>query len=202
MTEDDADARRVRRRLLLGCAGVALSVAVVLSVDGAAAGLVSAVREEVDSDYLLVMAFGGVAVALAAVAGLSDRSGVRLRTPPEVERPTPAPEPGERLDEQLDSWRLWLPFVGNSTRETVRERLRSAAVRAVAVDRGWSDRRAAAAVEDGSWTDDPVAAGFAATDSGPTLGVVLRAVGSGETPLRYRVRRTVDAVENCGSVSR
>lgn len=185
------------RRAVVGCLGLVVAVAAILSVDGVVAGLLSVVRARVDNDYLLVMAFGGVAVALAAVVVLTSRDSVRLRRPPEVERPTPAPEPGARLDARLDGIGALVPVLGARERERIQERLRTAAVRAVAAERNWPEARAATAVAERAWTDDRVAARFLDGGVPSAFGSALPALANGETPLRYRARRTVAAIDDC-----
>lgn len=187
------------RRAVVGALGLVVAVAAILSLDGVVAGLLSVVRARVDNDYLLVMALGGVAVALAAVVVVASRDSVRLRRPPEVERPTPAPEPGERIDARLDGLGALVPVVGRGERERIQERLRTAAVRAVAAERDWPEARAATAVAERTWTDDRVAARFLDSGVPSAFGSALPALANRETPLRYRARRTVAAIDECGS---
>ncbi|MBX0324297.1 hypothetical protein EGH21_14805 [Halomicroarcula sp. F13] len=185
-------------RILLGGVGFLVMVGAFVTAGDLAAGVVSSLRAGVENDYLLVMAFGGVAVALASLVFLTSSDSVEVREMPAVEGPTPAPEPGERFDERLDGWRTVVPVVGRDVRETVRDRLRKAAIRTVAAERGWPEAKASSAVADGSWTDDPVAARFLATGgSRDTVGTGLRALAHGETPVRYRARRTMAAIVEC-----
>ncbi|GGN94050.1 DUF7269 family protein [Haloarcula pellucida] len=182
-------------RIVLGGVGFLVMVGAFVTAGDLAGGVVSSLRDGVDNDYLLVMVFGGVAVALGALVFLTSTDSVRVRQMPAVEQPTPAPEPGERFDEQLDGWRPLLPVVGRQSRDAVRERLRQAAVRTVAAERGWPEAKAATAVAEGSWTEDPVAARFLAHDEGSdVVGTALTALARGETPIRYRARRTMAAI--------
>ena len=199
---ETADAEAVTtlpwRRGVVGSLGLCLVAVALFSAAGPVARALGTLRAAVENDYLFVMLFGTVAVSLAAVALVVDHDSVRLRRLPAVERPMPAPEPGETLDDRVDRWHSVLPFVGREARSATRERLRTAAVRAVAAERGWSTERASAAVEDGSWTSDPVAERFLTSGGEPgAFGTGLAALGNGETPLRYRTRRTVDAIVAC-----
>jgi hypothetical protein len=187
------------RQAVIGCLGLVVAVAAILSADGVVAGLLSVVRSRIDNDYLLVMAFGVVAVALAAVVVATSRDSVRLRRPPEVERPTPAPEPGEHIDARLDGVRPLVPVVGRAEREAVQARLRTAAVRAVAAQRDWPESRASTAIAERTWTDDRVAARFLDGGVPSAFGSGVAALANGETPLRYRARRTVAAIDECGN---
>jgi len=196
-------AKRRWVRPTVGALGALVMVVALVTAGEFAVGLISTLERAVDNTYLLVMGLGSVAVVLATAALLMSRDSVRVRQMPEVERPTPAPAPGEPLEARLDSWRTSLPVVGRSARQAVRERLRSAAIRTVAAERGVTEGEAAVAVSDGSWTDDPVAAAFLSAESDPgALGTGLRALANGETPVRYRARRTIDAIAESHDRSR
>ena len=191
------------KQALLGGGGLLLLIVGFTSAADVATGVVSAARGPVDNDYLLVMVFGGVALGLAGIVFVADRDSVQTRSAPEVERPTPTPVPGEPFDDRLNSWRTGVPFVGRESRTVVRERLRDTAVRVTAVDHGQSEAEAAATVANGSWTDDPVAARFLADDSGSVISSVpISALANGETPMQYRARRTVAAIDEVSGRAR
>lgn len=196
-------ADRTRLRVLLGAVGALVLVGALVTAGGLAAGVVSALRAAVDNVYLLVMALGAAAVALGTVVLLSSRASVRVRDLPEVERPTPAPVPGEALEARLGSWRTSLPVVGRSARAAVRERLRAAAVWTVAAERGITEDAAETVVADGSWTDDAVAAAFLSSDPhAVALTDWLRALAHADPPFRYRARRTIAAIRGSHERSR
>lgn len=182
-------------RLLVGLLGVAIAVVAVVTAGSPGSGLLAALRSTVGDQYSLVMGFGAVAAGLGVLVFLTSRDSVRIRHPPAVEQPTPAPEPGQRFDEHVDKWVTVLPVFGRQATEAARERLRELAVRVVAADEDWQRSTAATAVRDGSWTGDPVARRFLATDGMPrSVRTWLRAISNGETPLRYRSRRTLEAI--------
>lgn len=187
---DRVDRRWVRP--LVGVAGALVLGVALLTAGGLAVGLVSSLERTVDSTYLLVIVMGAVAVVLATALLVASRDSVRVRRLPDVERPTPAPAPGEPLEERLASWRTSLPVVGRADRQAVRERLRGAAIRAVAAEEGVTDDEAARAVLAGDWTSDPVAAAFLSGE--PDSGTALRALANGVPPVRYRARRTIEAI--------
>lgn len=107
--------------------------------------------------YLSVV---GVGFALQTVTFVRSR----MRTPyeqtetgdPEISQDLPTP--GDDFDELLAQAGATRQY-GNQ-RETVRERLRRAAVDVVVRTEGVSREEAVARIDDGSWTDDPYAAAF------------------------------------------
>lgn len=183
-------------RLGVGLLGFLVLAAGFTTADALLADPLSTLSEAVDDQYLLLMAVGGVALGLAALAFLSGRDSVETTDPPEVERPTPAPTPGDPFEDNLDSWRHWVPLVARRPREAVRTRLREAAVAGVKHDRDVSDREAAQRVDDGSWTRDSVAAAFlSAGGPGFRPSVWFAALLRRETPVGYQARRAMNAIE-------
>lgn len=161
-------------------------VAMALGVAVAAVGLAAVVQPSLlgrlPAADPLVGVLGLVALAFAlATAGGSRRVQRRQAPDPEPEAlPTVAP-PGDDLDRLLaaaDSGGAR----GDDRRHRLRRQLRDAAVRAVQRREGCDVETARAAVEEGTWTDDPVAASYF------TDGPVEVPEGGGLTDrLRYRV---------------
>lgn len=181
-------------RVLIGTAGLLALLAAFTLVDGTDETLATTLRTAFGSDYLLAAGLGGFALLFAAVTAASGARTGHRATMPEVERPTPVPTPGEAFDRRLAGWRGVLPVVTPTARETTVRRLRRTAVRTVAAAEGCSPADAERRVEEGSWTNDPVAAGLLERDAGPPLSVRLVALRRRETWLAYAADRTVEAI--------
>lgn len=177
----------------LGIVGLAVALASPAALEPLTRAIEAAV-EIVEHDWLIVAALGVVAVLVAATLLLSGRGAKMHQTEmPTVERPVPVAAAGDPFDETVGGWRFMLPFVGRSTREDIRERLRSTAVLAVAADEGIARVEARRRVDQGRWTDDRVATEF--LDGARTgLGEWVVALANGETGPEYRARRTVEAI--------
>lgn len=185
-------------RIGLGAAGVFTLIAAFVLVDESVEAAVTAMETTLGSDYLLAASLGGVALVFAASAFASGATAMRQAAMPEVERPTPVPAPGDELDRQLSGWRNWLPFVGSTARDGVRQRLRRIAVRVVAADVGCGREEAERRVDEGTWTDDPVAAAFLDPEpERPPPAIRLAALRRGETWIQYSARHTVEALVDC-----
>lgn len=183
-------------RLALASVGVLVLVVAVTSASSVSplATAIGIALERGGSDYVVAAALGFFAVLVAAAVFVSGRAATLRQTAmPTVERPVPVRSAGESFDETITSWRYATPIIGRPAREDVRERLRSAAVVAVAAADGLSAEDARRLVDEGTWTDDAVAASFLAGD--PTaIGTWIDALGEGETGPAYRARRAVDAI--------
>jgi uncharacterized protein (DUF58 family) len=172
------------RRSLIAVGVGAFAVAVAAAAGGFDAGGV-----------LAPLAAAGAVVAAAWVAYGAD--GGTLGPLPAVESPVASDPPGARLDVALGS------LVGRGhvelTPRGVRDALRRAATAVVAVREGFPSAVARERVDDGSWTDDAVAAGFLASEwalPAVSLGDRVRAaVGvRGDRPVVVAARHAVDAV--------
>ncbi|QLG29731.1 hypothetical protein HUG10_19185 (plasmid) [Halorarum halophilum] len=185
-----------RRRVVLGAAGVVLlGLALLGSGDGPLADLVDAAVTALGNDYLFLVAIaaGGLVVASAMV--VSGRSGnLRQARMPDPERPVAVPTPGAGFDDRIGSVRFGLPVVGDSTRESVRERLRTSAVDVTMRSEGCSREEAERMVADGRWTDDPDAAAFLSGSNPASFPELLGAGLRGETPSQRRARRTAEEI--------
>ncbi|RQG89043.1 hypothetical protein EA462_11730 [Natrarchaeobius halalkaliphilus] len=87
--------------------------------------------------------------------------------------------------------------VRSKARTQVIDSLRPIATRAYATSRGHSTDDAAAAIEDGSWTDDPRAAALLASESGPStpVWIWLFDLVSGVDPFVRSLEHTIDEID-------
>jgi hypothetical protein len=83
----------------------------------------------------------------------------------------------------------------STANERPREHLREGAVRVVKTHDGLNERRARESVAAGTWTDDPVAAAFLASEQGQPILERLRGALDPGRAYRRRVERTLDAIE-------
>ena len=173
-----------------------LAVAGVLAV---AVGLLAALDRGVASAISPTSAVVTLLGLLGVVQGVryanARRDRRRLPTDPgEPERRAPAAVPGSDLDERIA--RVASPAPGGyRDRRDLRDRAREVAVAAVARDRNCSRAAAAAAVDEGTWTDDPAAAAFFHKRAGYPLRVRLSAAIRGRSNYWYGVRAAIDEVE-------
>lgn len=153
-----------------------------------------AVIERLGNDYVLVAVVAALALtALLVVLLARTVTGVTEATPPAVEGTTPG-APGRAVDESLDA----LPPVRMTDRHRdVHERVRTAAVEAVAEADGCSRSAARERIESGEWTDDAEAAAFVANDDVDPPGVPQRVATRLRRRhwFRERIETTVAALE-------
>lgn len=176
--------RRVRIRTLLGVLAVGLGVAALADV-----GLVGAFH----TGEILVPAVGLVAVVVGAFYALGRRRTTRDAT--NVDPPEPryrSAVPGADVDATLRG-----RHGAGLDAAAVRERLEATVVEALVVREGYDRSAARAAVEEGTWTDDPVAAEYLATGAVP-LRLSVPSFVNREPVIGPCVRRTVAALEEVG----
>ncbi|SEV87516.1 DUF7269 family protein [Natrinema salifodinae] len=102
-----------------------------------------------------VYAVGVIALVQGLRAVLARRrTAVTQTDPPTPERPRECPIPGDQFDEGIESGRVNYGQVGRR----LHERLERAAVDALVHGEGLTEDEARAALENGTWTDDPWAA--------------------------------------------
>jgi hypothetical protein len=182
-------------QVAVGTAGLLTLLAAFTLVDGTAEALAATLRTTFGSDYLLAAGLGGCALLFAAATFASSAEAGYQATMPEVERPTPVPTPGERFDQRLAGWHGLVPVVTPTARAATIRRLRRTAVRTIVTAEGCRPADAERRVAEGSWTDDPVAAGLLERDAGPPpIAIRLVALRRRETWLAYAADRTVDAI--------
>lgn len=179
----------------VGAAGLIALLAAFTLGDGTAETLTATLQTVFSNDYLLAAGLGGCALLFAAASFASGaRTGYRA-TMPEVEHPISVPTPGEAFDRQLTGWHRLLPIVTPTAREDTIQRLQRTAVRTIVATEGCAPADAERRVVEGSWTDDPVAAGLLERDGGtPQLTMRLVALQRRETWLAYAADRTVEAI--------
>lgn len=150
-----------------------------------------AVAVPTDRDVLLLV--GGLALGGALLSGLrtDEVIGERFETgDPETLADLPAPG-----DEDSAVFRERSVRRIPETREKVVVRLRSVAVEVVQRRHDCSPAAARAMVAAGEWTADPYAAAFLAEEADvESPNVPARARIRTDGPLRYRARRTLDAI--------
>lgn len=173
------------KRPLLLAAGVALTVAgIALAVSGQAV--------PVGNPILLTGALVVVALSAAAVGGLGGieriASPPTRTTLPDTGTRSPAPTPGARFDERLADLRS----SDADAVAAVRERVRTAAIDALARKEGCSRSVAADRIDAGTWSEDERAVAFLRGDS-PAVSVAerARAFAVGEPLAARHARHTV-----------
>lgn len=108
----------------------------------------------------------------------------------DAERRYRVPVPGDDADRELALPGGWRGRRGSST---VRERVREAAVRTLVLRDNCTEAEAEARIEEGTWTDDPVAARYLGADASVPLRTRLRLAVRGDVST-VRARRAVAAV--------
>lgn len=104
-----------------------------------------------------------------------------------------APRPGEELDAEFSRAAGWSR--GERLRQRkVRTRLRRTAAETLSIRNSQELEAAAARVETGEWTEDPVAAAFLSEEPTVPARARLRSYLRRESPFEYGLRRTVRAI--------
>lgn len=142
-----------------------------------------ALIETLGSDYIVVAALGIAVFGFSVFAVLFRRlTGVEEAVTPIVEGVQSAPIPGASFDRRNDG------LFGTWTSDSARNRLREAAIQSLMRSERCSRSTATQRVEEGSWTDDVVAARF--------LGNTHSEGRFGSTfAVRDRIERTIEAIE-------
>ncbi|WP_195892472.1 DUF7269 family protein [Halopiger goleimassiliensis] len=160
--------------------------------------------------YLLAVLFpaigGGLVVAAcwwALVARNGGAPSLVEGPPPETGTTRTYRRVGRESDWALDSTaEEWYRCLDDSSTESIRERLTDGAVRLLQARRGLERTRAQKTVENGTWTDDPVAAAFLADGTRQPTAERLRAAVDPGAASQRRIRRTLAAIEAIGHGSR
>lgn len=178
----------------VGVVGVAVGLATFAAPGIVDAVPVQAVVEVLGGPWVLAAVFGAAALLVVlSVLLMRGVGGIDQATPPAPEDVYEVPHPGSTFDEFLDGLDVGERLSGERHRD-VRERLRRAAwttlMRVEDLDKEDAVRR----VEEGTWTDDEVAASFLASGETPGLGGRIVGALRGETRHRRGARRAALAV--------
>ncbi len=180
---------------VVGLAAFAVGAAAIVAPGVADLVPVAAALAVAGNDYLLVvpLAAAGVLACVGAVTLVAAR-GVTEATPPSPEGVPVGEPPGADLDRVLGGRGGVTARLDPAVRRRTHRRLRDAAVETVARADGCSREAARERVDDGSWTDDAVAAGF--LRSPPSRWTELPGLARGESRFQRGVRRTAREVES------
>ena len=143
-------------------------------------------------NYIVVSAVGALAITVGAYYANAARKTPRRTTAVD------APEPRHRSAVLGAAVRTALGAggrVGDARRAELRRRLQDVAVDALVVHGGQDRRAAARAVEDGTWTDDAVAAGYLAEPRRLPRRWRVRKLLRRRSTTRACVERSLDAIE-------
>ena len=176
---------------------------VVAGVVAVAVGFLAAldrgVAAAISPSSVVVTLIGVLGVVQGVRYANARRERRRLATDPgEPERRAQAAVPGADLDERIAT--VVSPAPGSyRQRRNLRDRVREVAVAAVERERNCSREAAAAALDDGDWTDDRVAAAFFDTRTAYPIRVRLTAGVRGRSNYWYGLRAAVDEIERIES---
>lgn len=173
----------MRRLALVGIAAVALGV--VTLVERGLTGFLQL-------DYLFVSAVGVLAVVFGFRYALAGRWATRRTA--DVE----SPEPRYRstvLGEEVETALGTAGQAGIRRRAELRRRLRGVAEDVLVTHTGYDREAAETAVEEGTWTDDPVAAGYLAEPVDLPRRMRVRNLLRRRSTVRACVERSLDAIE-------
>lgn len=177
----------------VGVLAFAAALAIVASPGVGDAVPVESAIEDAGSDYLLLAAFGLLALLpTVGVAILRTVGGQDQARPPDPESIQTAPQPGAEFDALVADGVTLRERVFGDARERARERLRTAAARTVMRRRTIGREAATERVGAGDWTDDRVAAAFVAGPDGPSppIAARIRAALTGRSWFQYGLERT------------
>ncbi|WP_411965505.1 hypothetical protein [Haloferax sp. YSMS24] len=140
--------------------------------------------------------------ALAAIQGTRyvqrrRDTPTRTTTTGDPELRVEVPVPGADFDDELRTALTRRSRWG--TRERLVSRLEQRAQRALVLRDGKTPAEAARLIDDGTWTDDVVAARFLGATISVPIRYRLRLLLSGQSALVARVERTIAAIENVGT---
>lgn len=177
---------------------VLLSVAIAAAVIGLAVAFFPDVVPATSLPGVLqtVIAAGAVLLGLARAYRWLRRDATQTE-PPVRERSRPFAVPGDDFDALLGRTPRAGTSSGNRQAVKVRRDLESAAVDALVVYRGLSESEARAHLQEGTWTDDPLAAEFFTHIHGTGSSVAESVAGAFriQGPFHKRARRAAAAID-------
>ena len=173
-------------------------LATVVGVVTVAAGLLvvfGGATANFDFNYTFVTLVGALAVVQGLRYGFERRStDFEQSTTADPELRAHVPVPGDGHDDDIANAAGW-SYRAKNRRRTVREHLRSVAVETIATRQNVTEAAARDRLDEGTWTDDPLAAAFlGSSTSRPPLREQLRARLRREPAFSYHARRTVGAI--------
>lgn len=189
--------RRLAGALVVLCFVVALGTVVF----GEAAGTLLGSDQVLNGLYLLAYLLPVLGLSLIGVVAWTAwrRSLQDDRTDEFVDGPRWGHEQelvGRDLERRLENAAAdWYRCEGTYSIADIRERLEKSAVRALKASTGFDDDQSRAALEEGVWTADPVAAAFLSPRRGQPLAERLRGALDPGQAFHRRVDRTVAAIE-------
>ncbi|MFC4438359.1 MULTISPECIES: DUF58 domain-containing protein [Natrialbaceae] len=142
----------------------------------------------------------GLLAVVIGIRSLLNRGDANRTPTPDPERRTAVPVPGETLAESIGAFRTAKTSYTPTSRRTT-DGLRAAAIAALTRFDGRTEEEATQQLEDGTWTDDPVAAAFLSSSIEPPSRSVrdrLAAVASRKSRFYTQVRRAVAAIAAIG----
>jgi len=172
--------------------GGALAVVVVPRLTAALP--VGSLIDRIGSDYLLVAAFGAVAIAVLLIMVLARAAGhVEQSRPPEPEFVQRVPVLGAEFDDLVEGG-IDVRTLFSDQSDRIREDLRETATRTLMRVENLSREEARRRVETGAWTDERVPSTFLAVDGSVPTSVRARAAIRGRTWVQYGASETADAI--------
>lgn len=147
------------------------------------------------SDYLLVAAFGALAiVALLLMAFARAAGSVEQSSPPEPEYVERVPVLGAEFDDLVGNGIDVRGLLFSDRPDRIREDLRGTAARTLMRVENLPRDEARRRVESGAWTDERVPSAFLASDGAVSTSVRARAALRGQTWVQYGASETADAI--------
>lgn len=173
--------------------GGALAVVVVPPL--ASALPVGSLIDLAGSDYLLVAAFGAVAIAALLIMVLARAAGhVEQSRPPEPEFVERVPVLGAEFDDLVENGIDVRALLFSDESDRIREELRETATRTLMRVENLSREEARRRVETGAWTDERVPTAFLAADGSVPTSARARAAIHGRTWVQHGASETADAI--------
>lgn len=174
----------MRPILVAGVAGVVLGFVSILDRGFAGA---------FDLGYLFVT-FVGIIAGAAGIYLLNRRREAprELATFDDPERRYQATVPGTDLDGRIET--VAMESMIHTAQPQMRDRIRDAAIRALVVHEGYDRSAARNAIEEGTWTDDPVAASFLARSQQYPPQIRLKALLGGVDISAVGAERSIEAI--------
>lgn len=179
-----------RSRTLLAIVGIAATgMGVAIAISPGLAATVSV-------PTIPISALGAISLVFAAGVALRRRDAtVRGAEPSEVEKVVEHPRPGDSFDTAIRS-ASGIGIDAARHRREGREHLADVAIDVLVLTEGYTEAEADAALAEGTWTDDPVAAAcFAAEPPSPGLGGVLSRYVDRRSQYERELVHAIDALD-------